>query len=231
MRFSSRVCELTRLRVLMLGTVASLVAVSMPAEAQERRGSVYVLGGPTVVQQDGPRGESSQTYRTAPGGTTVGWFVGGGVFVARAVSADFEFSSTGVMRATEPSRYFMTFNEERRDRMFVAGLRLHVPPGRNWDVEPVAGFLVVRGTAWSQTERSSGINPFQIVKDPRQRETLPTRYGFAAGIDARFGSARVAVVPSLRMFWANTPEKLTWMIPGGIWSTTFRAGVALRIAM
>jgi hypothetical protein len=152
--------------------------------------------------------------------------------VIRAISADVEVSSTGVMRATEPSRYSMTFHEERRDRMFVAGLRLHIPPGHHWDIEPVAGVLVVRGTAWTQTERSSGVAPVHVVMDPRLQETLPTRYGFAAGVDVRFGSARVAVVPSFRMFWANTSDELTTgHYPGGIWSTTIRASVALRIGM
>jgi hypothetical protein len=231
MGFSSRVCGSTRRCLPILGVVTSLVVVSRPVGAQERQGLVYLLGGPTAVRQDGPSGESSQTYRTAPGGTTVGWLVGGGVFVVRVVSADLEFSSTGVMRATEPSRYFMTFNEERRDRMFVAGLRLHLPPGHTWDLEPVVGGLVVRGTAWSRIERSSGVSPGQVVTEPRVQETVPTRYGFAAGLDARFGSARVAVVPSFRILWANTREELTPMYPGGIWSTTIRAGVAFRIGM
>jgi hypothetical protein len=70
--------------------------LARPAAAQSDPGSFYFAGGVTVSMQEGPSGESSETYVTAPGGTTAGWLVGGGVFVTRAISVEAEWARAGV---------------------------------------------------------------------------------------------------------------------------------------
>ena len=51
--------------------------------------------------------------------------VGGGAFLYDFMSLEGELSMTGTAKAVEPSRYFMTFTEERRDLFVAASLRFH----------------------------------------------------------------------------------------------------------
>ena len=62
-------------------TALALLAAEGGAAAQERTGAVYVHGGVTIMHQDGAADGHSQIYITAPGGTTAGWTIGGGVCV------------------------------------------------------------------------------------------------------------------------------------------------------
>jgi hypothetical protein len=194
-----------------------------------------------MIQQPGPSGTSSQTYVTAPGGRTAGWVVGGGVFVSRRVSIDAEIASTGWMRAREPSRYDITYNEERRDRLLSIGVRVQLPMAAHVRLEPVLGLTFVRPEAWSQSERRTLVPPPQgsLVVEPRVRHDVRTTFGPSFGADLPIGGEHVAVLPTIR--WAFTGlvgrdgdgeapiPSIESVFPGGYPDWTFRLGVALRI--
>ncbi len=133
--------------------VLGLMGSGPPTLAQERPGSVYFLAGVVLTDQAGPTGEVHETYVTAPGGTTSGWLVGGGVALARRLSIEAEWSRTGIMTAREPSRYNTTFNEERRDRFATVALRFSFPLSAAVRLEPVAGLVLTSPQAWSQSEQ------------------------------------------------------------------------------
>ena len=219
---------------------AIAVAYATAAQAQGR-GTIYLTGGAVVTHQDGPSGESPETYVTAPGGTTPGWLVGGGVFVADSVAIDAELSSTGWMTSRQPSRYGMTFNEERRDRFLAIAARLAFPAAGAVRVEPLAGVVFTWPEAWGQTERyANWLTPQQLlVVEPRQQRLLDTGLGILVGADLRIGSARVAVVPSFRLMHTGVsggrydefsePRDITSVYPGGYPEWTLRGGIAFRV--
>ena len=219
----------------------AVLCTAAAAFAQERPGSVYVIGGIVQTYQDGPSGESSQTYVTAPGGRTGGWLVGGGVFVARALSIEAEFSTTGMMEAREPSRYGMTFTEERRDRFWSLALRLHLPRGARFRVEPVVGVVVTRPEAWSQTTTyRSWLTPQQTLEvGPHQQHRLASAAGLTVGCDIRIGGRRVAVLPHVRAsatgvthgFYGGSSDRkdIGSIYPGGYPTWTIRVGAAIRV--
>ncbi len=214
-----------------MAAVAALAGiVSGSAQAQERPGSVYATGGVTVSHQSGVSGETRQAYVAAPGGTVLGWTVGGGVYLNGGVSVEGELASSGVMSAREPSRYGMTFNEDRRDRYFGVNVRLHRPSSSAVHLEPVIGFFVVQRTAWSQTEfdRSWPRPPQELFIEPRRPRDLPDGVGVTTGLDLRVGGRHLAVVPSVRVRVASRVEDSVY--PGGdIGSWTFAFGAAGRI--
>jgi hypothetical protein len=219
-------------RLLCLGLVGAAAALaSARAQAQERTGSSYVIAGSTFSRQEGVTGETSVTYVTAPGGTTSGWTVAAGVFVSRGLSLEGEVSSTGMMRAREPSRYGMTFNEERRDRFFGVNARFHVPLSGRVCLEPMAGFVVIRHERWSQTEYLQyWLTPQQTsIVGPRVREDLPTRTGLSAGADLRLGGEHLALVPSFRVRVADLGEEIVSAYPGGFPRWTISPGISARI--
>lgn len=214
-----------------------IVCVATSAAAQNDPGTVYVTGGITVSTQEGPSGESSQTYMTAPGGTTKGWSIGGGVFLARPISVEVEWATTGWMRSRQPSRHGMTFNEERRDQFISLLARFHIPPAAAIRIEPVAGVVVTKPEAWGQTEFLRF--PDRIEVGPRQEHRLDTGVGPIAGADIRLGGTRAALVPSFRVartavsqgYYDDFSERgdIEAIYPGGYPKWTFRAGVNLRI--
>ena len=64
---------------------------------------------------------------------------------------------------------------------------------------------------------------------PKQEKDLPPRAGLIAGLDLRFGTAHVALVPSFRVQAARTGNATDSEYPGGgfpVW--TIRPGLALR---
>jgi hypothetical protein len=199
---------------------------------------VYVTGGIVIAHQEGPSGESRQTYMTAPGGTTSGWLIGGGVFLARAMSVEAEWATTGWMRSRQPSRYAMTFNVERRDTLVSLLARFHIPVGGAVAIEPVAGVVITRPEAWSQTEYGSFVDD-EVQIGPRVQHRIETSVGPTFGGEVRIGGRHVALVPSFR--WARTavtrgawdemsPEvELESIFPGGYPEWTLRGGAALRI--
>ena len=138
------------LRVIALAL--STLSWAQLSSAQSEPGPVYVEWGFVVPYQSGPEGEESVTYVTAPGGATIGWAAGGGVYLVRRVSVHAEFATTGRMTARERSRYGMTFNEERRDRVLTVGLRLRLPVARSFHVEPFAGLALTHPRASSPVE-------------------------------------------------------------------------------
>ena len=140
-----------------LVATALTVAGTTGMAAQERRGAVYALGGVTITHQDGAADGEFQLYIAAPGGTTAGWSLGGGVFVARHVSIEGEWSWSGMMTAREPARYGLTYVEERRDRMLGVLVRIHTRPAGRIDVEPVAGVAAVAHDRWSTTETEPAV--------------------------------------------------------------------------
>jgi hypothetical protein len=220
---------------------AAVLCSGATAFAQERPGSVYATGGIDLSHQAGPSGESPQTYVTAPGGNTRGWFIGGGVFVASAMSVEFELSSTGVMAARQPSRYGMTFNEERRDRFVSLAARFHLPQVARFRIEPVVGMVVTNPEAWSQTEYYMYWQTPQqlLVEGPRLQHRLDTKLGLTFGCDVRIGGGHVALLPSFRMsdtgvshgFYDDSSDhrEIEAIYPGGYPKWTLRSGVAVRV--
>jgi len=211
------------------GSIVVLVALGVPGAgwAQERPGAIYLTATATVPRGEGVTGTSSQTYATAPGGWTRGWAVGGGVFVSRHASVEVELSRTGVMRATEPSRYDMTFHEERRDTFLTFGIRLHARPGRAVDLEPVVGFDLVYGDAWSQVDYD---HPYGTpYTTPRYRQDLATVAGFSTGLDVRAGGRHAAAVVSFRLHRTYRGNDYRSEYPGSdeqAW--TIRPGAGVR---
>jgi hypothetical protein len=214
------------------GTALVLLAAASGAAAQERPGAVYVLGGVTVSHQDGAASGDSQIYITAPGGTTAGWTIGGGLFVARHLSIEGEWSWSGMMTAREPSRYGMTYVEERRDRVLGVMVRIHTRPAGRIDIEPVAGVAAVAHDRWSTTETNRPwLPPDQAVEvGPRIRYDTVTEAAFAGGVDVRIGSGRVAVVPGFRVRAATRGEDLMAYYPGGFPRWSIGGGVCVRVA-
>jgi hypothetical protein len=220
---------------------AASVLAPRAAVAQEHAGSLYVFGGLGATHQSGPTGEVSVTYVTAPGGTTAGWLVGGGVSVAKSVSIDAELSSTGTMTAREPSRYGMTFNDERRDRFVTIGARLSFPPLAPVRIEPVIGLVLTFPHATSQVDTYTyWMTPQQVlVHEPAVEHHLDIGIGPAFGCDARIGSRRIAFVPSFRVFRTRVSNgryddssyrsEIGSIYPGGYPDWTIRAGGAVRI--
>jgi hypothetical protein len=229
----------SNLRSLTFG--AALLCVGAAAFAQDRPGSIYAIGGIGLSHQAGPSGESPQTYVAAPGGTTRGWLIGGGVFVASAMSVEGELSSTGLMAARQPSRYGMTFNEERRDRFVSLAARFYLPHGAGFRIEPVVGMVVTRPEAWSQTEYYMyWMRPEQLlVKEPRQQHRLDTNLGITFGCDVRLGGRRAALLPYFRMSDtgvshfvyddSSARREIGAMYPAGYPKWTLRSGVAVRV--
>ena len=202
------------------------------AAGQERPGAAYVFGGVTITHQGGANDEESQLYVTAPGGTTAGWTVGGGVFVARHLSVEGEWAWSGVMTAREPARYGMTYIEERRDRMLGGMVRIHIRPAGGIDIEPVAGVSAVAHDRWSTTETNRPwLPPDQAVEvGPRVRYDTVTGSAFIGGVDLRIGSGRVAVVPGFRVRAVTRGEDLMAYYPGGFPRWTVGGGVTARVS-
>jgi hypothetical protein len=193
-----------------------VLAASRGAAAQERPGAA-----------DG----DSQIYITAPGGTTAGWTLGGGVFLTRHVSSEGEWSWSGMMTAREPSRYGLTYIEERRDRLLGVMVRIHSRPAGVVDVEPVAGVAAVAHDRWSTTEANRPwLPPEQAVEaGPRIRYDTVTGAAFVGGIDVRLGGGRVAVVPGFRVRAVTRGEDLVAYYPGGFPRWTIGGGVTTRV--
>ena len=225
-----------RIGICQLALASAIISsASAPALAQEEAGTVYVMGGIAVPHQEGLTGEQSVTYVAAPGGTTVGWSVGAGVFAAPAVSIEAEVLSTGIMTAREPSRYFTTYNEERRDRFIGGNVRFHIHSGSPVHLEPVVGLALIRHDGWSTSERVVFFPQEHLEIDPRFAKNLPESLGFTAGADLHLGGRHFAIMPSFRLMrqlvgGTEGDFNLTSNYPGGFPRATLSGGVLLRIA-
>jgi len=218
-----------------------LLSVAATAFAGESPGSIYVVGGLVAAHQAGATGESHQTYKTAPGGTTLGGVASVGVFVTRHLGIEAGFATTGTMTAREPSRYGMTFNEERRDRMLTVATRFHLPQWGAVRVEPVVGVAFTWPHASSQTDRTLSWTtpPQQVVHDPPIEHDLDTGVGVTFGCDVRIGRGRASLLPTFRVtdtgvsggsYDGIAPRtEIGSIYPGGYPRWTTMAGVALRV--
>lgn len=209
----------------------ALLASAGPAAAQDRHGSWYLLGGFVIAHQDGAQDDETQTYVTAPGGTSAGWLVAVGVSAGPYIGIEGELGSTGTLRAREPSRYGMTFNEERRDLLLSANLRLHARPGRRVDLEPVAGLGVVwhRGSTQIDYDRPWLPPGPSVEHGPRIDYRAATSMSVLAGADLRLGGRRMAAVPSFRVRWAPKSQELDSRYPGGYAQWTVVVGAHARL--
>jgi hypothetical protein len=214
------------------------VALVRTAAAQPP-GAVYLQGGLTLNHQAGDTGTVPETYVTAPGGTTLGWLAGGGVTVAPSASLGVEWSSTGTMEATEPSRYGATYTEERRDRFVIVEARLVFRPSRSLAIEPMAGLAFTFAEASSQVTYSDPL--FPRPPQPVVHHQLDVGIGPAFGCDVRIGG-RVAVVPAVRIIrsavdggrydeTSDSSVDIVSIYPGGYPAWTTRASIALRVGL
>ena len=214
-----------------VGVAVLALVAARGACAQERPGAVYALGGVTLTYQDGASDGESQIYITAPGGTTLGWTVAGGVFLARHVSVEGEWSWSGMMTAREPARYGLTYVEERRDRALGVMVRFHTRPTGGIDLEPVMGVAAVAHDRWSTTETNRPwLPPDQALETgPTIRYDTVTGAAFAGGVDVRIGSGRVAIVPGFRVRAVTRGDDLVAYYPGGFPRWAIAGGVSARI--
>ena len=219
--------------------VIALLGLASAARGQPPRATLYLEGGANLNHQSGDSATRSETYVTAPGGTTFGWLVGGGVGIGRHASVAVEFSSTGTMTATEPSRYFITYQEARRDQFLIVGVRFVLPASRVLAFEPMAGLAITYSEATSQAIYTDPTIPRPA--EPKVTHDLNPGVGPAFGCDVRLGGGRVAVVPGVRVVRSaistgryddsNTSSEvdITSIYPGGYPEWTIRASVALRV--
>ena len=172
---------------------ALMMTATLEASAQESRGVVSVAAGISLPHQAALQAGSPPPF-AAPGGNTVGWLVGGGVFLSPRLSIEVEASRTGVMRARETGRHDTSQASTRRDRFVSFGLKAHLPSAVH--VEPVAGLVLVgnEGTFSSFSGDFRGYFP------------LAWNAGVVFGADFRIGGRHVAFVPGLRFVFTGVPN-------------------------
>lgn len=207
-----------------------LAAPSVRADPAQQKPRLHVTLGAALPYQNGLSGQTDhQTYVGAPGGWTQGWLLGAGFSVTRTLSLELEVSTTGVMRAREPSRYDTVYNLERQDRFLTLAARFRPGrPGGAVRIEPVAGVILGSTRTWSEAEYYSASNPGQPVAiDAMPRQDLGVRPGLVAGLDLRLGTARFAVVPSLRV-QATLTSGTESTYPSDFPAWTIRPGLAVR---
>ena len=208
-----------------------VLAAARGAAAQERPGAVYVLGGVTMTHQDGAADGESQIYITAPGGTTAGWTVGGGVFVARqrqrrrgmVVVGDDDRQGARALR--DDVHRGAARSDARGDGQDSHAAR------RQHRHRTSGGWPAVAHDRWSTTETSRPwLPPGEAVEvGPRIRYDTVTGAAFVGGVDLRIGSGRAAVVPGFRVRAVTRGEDLVAYYPGGFPRWTVGGGVTVRV--
>jgi hypothetical protein len=177
-------------------TCALIVSVWVEAAAaQGSPGSVYVIAGASFPHQAALQTGSPPPF-AAPGGSTVGWLVGGGVFLTSQLSFEVEASRTGVMRASQRGRHDTSEVSSRRDRFLFFGLKAHPWRSSNFRVEPTAGIVLVgdEGTFSSFSGDRRGYFPLAWVP------------GVMFGMNFRIGGRRLAFIPGLRFAFTGVPR-------------------------
>lgn len=206
--------------------------------AQTRGLTGFLAGGLVASHQTGPSGTVTETYVTAPGGTTAGWTLGGGIDITPHTSIVAEWATTGWMKAEEPSRYFTTYEEARRDRTLIAAVRYAARLGAAVTLEPMAGVSFTMENATSQAVYT---DPVALhVPAPLVTHDLEVGVGPVFGVDCAIGAGRFAVVPTLRVIrngihqgkYDDTPTApvvdVQSIYPGGYPAWTTRVGAAAR---
>lgn len=163
--------------------------------AQDSPGTVYVSGGVSLLHQAAIMAGSPPPF-AAPGGTTVGVLVGGGVFLPRRLSVEADVSRTGVMRSRQEGRHNTSEVATRQDWLVSVGLKAHFRALSNFGIEPVAGIV------WVGTEGTFS----SFSGDARGYFPLAWTPGLMFGADLRIGGRRVAVVPGVRFAFTGVPN-------------------------
>jgi hypothetical protein len=220
-------CRVIRFSMRRGALVVLLVASAWnTAQAQPSNEHGFVYGGLLSSWQQGVTDDQPRTYLTAPGGWTAGLVVGGGLRVIRLLSVGGELRRTGLMEAVEPSRYFTTYQVQRRDTSVGAGVRMHIPLSASAGValEPVVLFDVVHERSWlgSQVGESRSAPISSYVNS--------WGHGFAVGTDVRLGPRRNALMPGFRFQrMSRGIEAATRTWPGGESNWAVSLTVAWRV--
>jgi hypothetical protein len=159
------------------------------------------------------------------------------VEIAGRAGVGVEWSSTGTMKATEPSRYFTTYMEERRDRFLILEGRLVLHVARMLTIEPLAGLAFTFPEASSRAVYTDPTLPRPA--QPVVHHLLNVGVGPAFGCDLRIGG-RVAVVPGVRIIRSAIDSgryddtspgdvDITSIYPGGYPEWTTRGSIAVRV--
>ena len=195
--------------LVMIGSLAD-------ASAQESPGAVYIKGGVSFPSQTSKRTSSPPPFN-APAGDTVSWLLGGGVFLSRAISAEFEVSRTGVMTSQEQGRHFTSESGWRQDRFASLGVKVHFRWLPGVRVEPTAGLVLTRS--------KEAVSP-NLAADQRPAWSPAMWHpGLMLGADLRIGGRHVAFLPGVRVYVSLEPNATQWDVnyPG----TTLRPSLAI----
>jgi hypothetical protein len=209
--------QASRRRVLaMRCLIACCVLMSLAPEALAQDDAVYINAGVSFPHQAEPDPGLTRPPFSAPGGSSVGWLVGAGVFVSPRLSIEGELSRTGAMTSEQEGRGFVE-KGERRDWFVSVGLKGHVPLGSALTVEPVGGIVFVRGDVTFegfrfQTRFSGGQAVTEVVPTGNGYVELDWNPGLMFGVDVRIGGQRLAFVPGVRFAFTGVPDGSTCVI-------------------
>ena len=178
-----------------------MISAVAGASAQESAGAVYVKGGVSFPNQPSERSSAPPPFG-APAGETVSWLLGGGVFLSRAISAEFEVSATGVMTAEQIGRHNTSESGWRQDRFASFGMKVHIPVRPAVRIEPTGGLVLIH------TNESS--SPSLLVDERPTWSLESSHVGFMVGADLRFGWRHVAFLPGVRIYVSGEPDRTTW---------------------
>jgi hypothetical protein len=186
------------------------MCLATDGSAQDPVGSVYAIAGVSFPHQAAPDPGLTRPPFSAPGGSTIGWLVGGGVFVSPGLSLEGEFSTTGLMKSEQSGRGFRE-SSERRARFISVGLKAHLPLGSVIAVAPIGGLVLVHGDVpyedFRVQTRPSGTGVItELVPSGRGHVDLDWNLGLMFGGDVRIGGQRFAVVAGLRFAFTDVPE-------------------------
>jgi hypothetical protein len=188
--------------MLRFGTCVLLVIGAVAgALAQESAGAVYIKGGVSFPFQPSLRSSAPPPFG-APAGGTVSWLLGGGVFLFRAISAEFDVSRTGLMTSSQIGRHNINESGWRQDRLASFGMKVHIPVGPSLRVEPTGGLVLIR------TKEAS--SPSLIVDQRPTWSPEMSHLGLMVGADLRFGWRHVAFLPGVRVYLSGEPDATRW---------------------